>query len=86
MRKLTLHLDALRVETFATRDEATENPGTVQAHEYEEDSAVHTCGCPTYARTCGCSAYRTCSPNYTCYNTCDCPSWSGPECNTVCVG
>lgn len=29
---------------------------------------------------------RTCGNNVTCYNTCDCPSWSGPECNTVCVG
>ncbi len=29
---------------------------------------------------------RTCGNNVTCYNTCDCPSWSGPECNTVCIG
>jgi hypothetical protein len=29
---------------------------------------------------------RTCPGNPTCDNTCGCPSWSGPECNTVCIG
>ena len=28
----------------------------------------------------------TCAPAVTCWNTCQCPSWSGPECVNGCVG
>jgi hypothetical protein len=89
MKKLTLALDDLRVESYATTDEAVADPGTVRAHA---EASHHTCGCPqTDYRTCGCTEVRTCGcPEthevITCANTCACPSWSGPECNTVCIG
>jgi hypothetical protein len=76
MKKLQLSLNDLRVETYATADEPAAAPGTVHGHD--KPSAPHTCGCPSY--------YHTCPGAYTCYNTCDCYTWSGAECNTVCVG
>lgn len=75
-RKLALDTDALQVESFALQEAPTEQPGTVRAH-LDEPTAPRTCGCPTQNTHCG---------QYTCYASCYCPSWSGPECGTVCVG
>lgn len=74
IRKLALNAESLRVETFAMQEEPTAQPGTVHAHV--EDTKPQTCGCPTR---------YTCN-EFTCQNSCNCPSWSGPECGTVCVG
>ena len=75
-RKLVLDTDALRVEAFSTQTDPTEQPGTVRAHV--DDSKPYTCGCPT--QNTHCQQYSC--PN----NSCACPSWSGPECGTICVG
>jgi hypothetical protein len=77
MKKLKLTLNDLRVESYTTAEESAKQVGTVQGHD--KPSAPHTCGCPTYYQTCQQGAY-------TCYNTCDCYTWSGAECNTVCIG
>lgn len=59
MRKLTLDLDALVVDTFEAGEPASPR-GTVAAHENDEllgpptepctqQSCQNTCGCPTWA-------------------------------------
>lgn len=60
MRKLSLDLDALVVETFAT-DRADAERGTVRAHEAVLDSNVYsclkTCICPSHHNTECCALY-----------------------------
>ncbi|HEU0299240.1 MAG TPA: hypothetical protein VFR37_07300 [Longimicrobium sp.] len=67
MKKLTLNLNALEVQSFATAPDA-QGRGTVHAEE---------CTCPTnICATCTCPGCQTCNetcPN-TCWNTCDDPS------------
>ncbi len=74
MKKLRLDLNRLAVESFTPDEAALAVPGTVKGHDL-----------PTRPRTCADSC-NTCSPQATCYNTCNCMTWSGAECNTVCVG
>ena len=62
MRKLTLDLDALRVESWATGDTG-EHRGTVRAHD---DETVVTEMCTQEA---GCT--KTTCPTYYGQNTCD---------------
>jgi len=52
MKKLTLELDALSVDSFVAGD-AAEGRGTVRGHDtrYTEFCGTRTCGYPTY---CGC--------------------------------
>lgn len=61
MNKLKLDLDALTVESFDTRTEASAQGGTVQAHQQSELGTCHD--------TCGESRYDTCYE--TCAMTCD---------------
>ena len=42
MRKLRLELDALKVETFDTRDGAARAAGTVRAHDSDSDEPAST--------------------------------------------
>ena len=61
MKKLTLSLDTLEVQSFTT-SEAAETRGTVHGEQQCTCQTVCTCpGCPSCAATC---------PN-TCWNTCD---------------
>lgn len=50
MRKLTLELESLEVESFATEADGEAGAGTVEAHSGTEDSV----GC-TYFCTCTCT-------------------------------
>lgn len=54
MRKLSLELDALAVESFGA-DEAPEARGTVRANEALADTGTYscyrTCYCPSHHRT-----------------------------------
>jgi hypothetical protein len=67
MPKLTLDLDTLRVESYATGD-AAENRGTVRAHDdtLETEFCTQERGCTrfcTNAHTCGISCEQnTCAP------------------------
>lgn len=77
MRKITLRLDSLAVESFPT---AAAGPaeGTVQAHQ--ERFTPGTC-----MNSCEGSCFQTCG---TCYDTCvqSCPSTCWQSCNGTCVG
>ena len=66
MKKLTLSLDALEVQSFTT-SEGARIRGTVRA---EQDCTCYTCTCPD-CHTCA----ETCPA--TCWNTCDDPSCDG---------
>jgi hypothetical protein len=66
MKKLTLDLDALRVESYATGDTA-ERRGTVRAH----DDTLETEFCTQeHACTRFCTHARTCAPSCE-QNTCE---------------
>lgn len=60
MRKLSLDLDALVVDSFET-DRAEDVRGTVQANEMVLDSNVYSCAktclCPSHHNTECCAAY-----------------------------
>ena len=85
MRKLSLDLNEIRVESFAT-SRTTDPAGTVHAHETEarptpciscRDTCADTCGCPPFSDAC-----ETTDPTWTgdwypscpfsCYATCTC--------------
>lgn len=76
MKKLTLHLDQLAVESFATSDPALPR-GTVEAHGTFVDP---TCG---PERTCG---PQTCGQLYCVIGTdpIECPVGTGPSCPGPC--
>ncbi len=63
MKKLALNVDALRVQSFATADQAV-GRGTVHGEACTCQTACTCPGCPSCGDTC---------PN-TCYETCDDPS------------
>lgn len=69
MRKLTLDLDALVVESFVTA--AGRGEGTVRAHDETFESE---CQCPT--ASCQCGSVESCThcgcdtPGYTCEKRC----------------
>jgi hypothetical protein len=73
MKKLTLSLDTLEVQSFTT---AHDEPGRGTVHGEQQCTCPTNCtcpGCPTCAETC---------PN-TCWNTCDDPSCEG-SCMDTC--
>ena len=85
MKKLTLNLDALAVESFDTAA-AAEPRGTVDAHQVRPtapESCDYYCasqnisGCCTADPTCPATCQNTCPA--TCQNTCQ-----GPTCGDGC--
>ena len=61
-RKLTLELDGLSVDSWATTDRAAEERGTVRAREGGDAAQYFDCTC---ANTCVCpSAYYWCGDGY----------------------
>lgn len=90
MRKLTLSLDALQVESFHATTEGAVR-GTVPAHaftEYADESCFASCngncsgscggGCGTNTawQSCYGSCQNTCGcPPNTDYSACDCQTW-----------
>lgn len=77
MRKLTLKLENLDVESFATGGEG--RPGTVQGHD-----TIETEWCTGYGHP-GCNVSRPqCqTPNNTCYGTCGCSEGCSAQCETL---
>ncbi|HEU0300127.1 MAG TPA: hypothetical protein VFR37_11745 [Longimicrobium sp.] len=76
MRKLTLKLENLDVESFDTGGEGRN--GTVQGHD-----TIETEWCTGYGHP-GCNvSKRGCqTPNYTCYGTCGCSEGCSQQCET----
>lgn len=72
MRKLTLKLDNLKVDSFQTGDDARRN-GTVHGHD-----TIETEWCTGYPY-CGVSKPRCQTPYDTCYGTCGCSNGCGTE-------
>lgn len=63
MKKLTLRLDDLQVDTFTTAANRGASLGTVRAREDSEftDASCYDAGCNSAASNCaGCSNYDTC--------------------------
>jgi hypothetical protein len=88
MKKLTLNVDALEVQSFATVEMEAER-GTVQG---QQQCTCYTCTCPGCA-TCYGTCPNTCAvtcPN-TCWETCDdascytCWSCYGGSCDYTCA-
>jgi hypothetical protein len=65
MKKLTLDLNALEVQSFAT-EPATPNRGTVRAEQCTCPTACTCPGCPTCDETCPDTCYETCAAGFTC--------------------
>lgn len=77
MRKLTLELDALSVESFATGDERR-RIGTVHGHD-----TVETEWCTGYGDPACDVSRRGCqTPHHTCYGTCGCSEGCSLNCET----
>lgn len=71
MRKLTLKIDSLKVDSFQTGDE-NRLKGTVQGHD-----TIETEWCTGYGHP-GCNISRQCQTPYdTCYGTCGCSKGCG---------
>lgn len=64
MKKLTLRIDTLRVETFAASKDTTANAGTVAAHEA---TPLCSAGCTTGQEI---TCYNTCEWEFTCHLQC----------------
>lgn len=84
--KLSLSIDALRVESFQTLDHTVAEPrGTVRANQNGDTVRADTMrdGADTMAKdeTVPCT-------NQTCGNTCGCPTWAPESCypETYCIG
>lgn len=73
MRKLTLDLEALKVESFEANPHGEER-GTVVGRRLEEGLSELTCSCPTGcdANTCGptCAGRDSCTYNCSCRALC----------------
>ncbi|HEU0013399.1 MAG TPA: hypothetical protein VFQ45_06930 [Longimicrobium sp.] len=69
MKKLTLDLDDLRIESFRTTEQEAEERGTVHAH----DQCGCSCCCTGYTQPCQATCDTSPShPGYpSCGNTCD---------------
>jgi hypothetical protein len=84
MKKLTLKLDALQIESFDTSGEQPEERGTVQAHDQ------CGCSCCCTAPTSPCSPTCDTSPTHPGYQTCDgtCDEWTCnySDCYGSCYG
>jgi hypothetical protein len=65
MKKLTLSLDQLRVDSFDT-SAAGGTRGTVRGEQCTCHTDCTCPGCPTCDYTCHESCYGTCAPNYSC--------------------
>jgi hypothetical protein len=82
MKKLTLSLDALEVQSFATADGAP-GRGTVRGEQCTCPTNCTCPGCPTCGETCPATCENTCDDD-TC-NTCaiSCYDTCGKTCQTM---
>ena len=83
MRKITLDVDQLKVDSFQT-DGVQAGRGTVHGHYFTEvgcyTDEAHNCG--SVGGTCEQSCYGSCnSACNSCYGSCNC---SGDTCNATC--
>ncbi|HEU4881344.1 MAG TPA: hypothetical protein VFT45_03835 [Longimicrobium sp.] len=88
MNKLSLSLDALRVESFDTTPAERKQKGTVFGEQCTCYTACSCPGCPTCGATCyvpgnGNTCEHTCAAEYTC-DTCMGTCANYPE--TTCTG
>ena len=76
MKKLSLSLDELRVESFDTTSAEQKPRGTVIAEQ---------CTCPTACTCPGCPSCDTCDPTcpHTCWETCD--DYTCMSCGETCA-
>ena len=86
MKKISLDLDALRVESFETTTDARTARGTVRGAESAEPTEATHCGSceascgPTFCLfTCGQSCEPTCGDS--CHGSC-----MGETCELTCIG
>lgn len=82
MKKITLDLDDLKVESFETTAEASDAPGTVHGYITRDLTLCDQCTDSTCGSTCG----GSCSP--TCTNTCapTCAQTCSSTCDSTCSG
>jgi hypothetical protein len=80
MKKLTLSLDALEVQSFVTADDAP-GGGTVHGEQCTCPTACTCPGCPTCDATCPATCENTCDDD-TC-NTCAASCWE--SCGKTCM-
>lgn len=83
MRKLTLDLDGLAVETFAA-EPGTRAGGTVRAQE-QQDTYWFTCS-GSWVLSCDGTCDFTCGRDRTCGGTCDQATCAGFTCVNTCQG
>lgn len=88
MRKLTLDLDTLAVESFDTQPSGR-SQGTVRGHDEHRTHEYDSCACTDAWDTC----HKSCDPCATCDTSCaggpfcDCvPSGGCESCATSCAG
>ena len=82
MKKLTLALKALSVESFQTVPGEGRGAGTVQAHG--NTHAWDSCGCSAaYDTPCCTAADPTCDPSCDPCDTCDTSCAGGPYCDCL---
>ncbi|HEX6370105.1 MAG TPA: hypothetical protein VF006_14385 [Longimicrobium sp.] len=79
MKKLRLHAENLRVESFRTSDAAVRAPGTVQGHA-DDCTWFASCLCRTAYYQCGTGPHTIYSCNYTYDERCKETSWE--QCGT----
>ena len=87
MKKLTLHLEDLRIDSFSTTP-AERAKGTVFGEQCTCPTACTCPGCPTCDATCDGSCGGTCdfSCGGTCGDTCDVSCGGGYSCDYTCQG
>jgi hypothetical protein len=71
MGKLTLKIENLKVDSFATGDEMSRN-GTVRGHD-----TIETEWCTGYPDCISRKGVECQTPNYTCYGSCGCTNNCG---------
>lgn len=94
MKKLTLDLDTLRVETFETAGTGGDGRGTVQGNGVSDTTCnERLCGCPTNGLDCGSRVTDCGCVSFTCLTACNqgscqetCMYSCGPTCGYSCEG
>jgi hypothetical protein len=74
MKKLRLHVENLRVESFQTSEVAPRSAGTVQGHA-DDCTWFVSCLCKTAYYNCGTGPHTIYSCNYTHDDRCRVTSW-----------
>jgi hypothetical protein len=87
MKKLRLHLEELRIDSFSTTPVEREK-GTVFGEQCTCPTACTCPGCPTCDASCGGTCGGTCDASCggTCGYTCDATCGGGYSCDYTCDG